>query len=101
VPRAGSGATFSMGRPIGADVSELEGRLEFRATMEVDLHRIRIGNERLKFRMRSYLVANIRCLNSTGRLGALIDGQLELESAGNPLSFAPSAQEPLSLDFGD
>jgi hypothetical protein len=24
VPRAGSGATFSRGRPIGADVSELE-----------------------------------------------------------------------------
>jgi hypothetical protein len=35
-----------MGRPIGADVSELEGRLEFRATKEGDLHRIRIGNER-------------------------------------------------------
>jgi heat shock protein HslJ len=37
---------FRMGRPIGADVSESEGRLEFRATKEGDLHRIRIGNER-------------------------------------------------------
>jgi hypothetical protein len=37
---------FRMGRPIGADVSESEGRLEFRATKEGDLHLIRIGNER-------------------------------------------------------
>ena len=37
---------FMMGRPIGADVAESEGRLEFRATKEGDLHRIRIGNER-------------------------------------------------------
>lgn len=37
---------FRMGRPIGADVSEAEGRLEFRATKEHDLHLIRIGNER-------------------------------------------------------
>ena len=35
-----------MGRPIGADVSESEGRLEFSATKDSDLHRIRIGNER-------------------------------------------------------
>jgi hypothetical protein len=35
-----------MGRPIGADVSEAEGRLEFRATKENDRHLIRIGNER-------------------------------------------------------
>ena len=35
-----------MGRPIGADVSESEGRLEFRATTEGDVHRIRIGDER-------------------------------------------------------
>jgi len=37
---------FRMGRPIGADVSESEGRLEFRATTEGDVHRIRIGDER-------------------------------------------------------
>lgn len=37
---------FSMGRPIGADVAESEGRLDFRATKEGDLHRIRVGNER-------------------------------------------------------
>jgi hypothetical protein len=37
---------FRMGRPIGADVSESEGRLDFRATKQGDLHRIRIGNER-------------------------------------------------------
>jgi len=37
---------FRMGRPIGADVSESEGRLEFRAMKEGDLHRIRVGNER-------------------------------------------------------
>lgn len=37
---------FSMGRPIGADVAESEGRLEFRATKQGDLHRIHIGNER-------------------------------------------------------
>jgi heat shock protein HslJ len=37
---------FMMGRPIGADVSESEGRLEFRATKDGDVHRIRIGDER-------------------------------------------------------
>jgi heat shock protein HslJ len=37
---------FRMGRPIGADDSEAEGYLEFRATKEGDKHRIRIGNER-------------------------------------------------------
>ncbi len=37
---------FRMGRPIGADVSESEGRLDFAATKESDLHRIRVGNER-------------------------------------------------------
>jgi hypothetical protein len=35
-----------MGRAIGADVSEAEGRLEFSANKEIDLHLIRIGNER-------------------------------------------------------
>ena len=33
-------------RPVGADVSESEGRLEFRATKDGDIHRIRIGDER-------------------------------------------------------
>jgi hypothetical protein len=37
---------FRMGRPIGANVSESEGRLEFKATKEGDVHRIRIGDER-------------------------------------------------------
>jgi heat shock protein HslJ len=37
---------FRMGRPIAADVSESEGRLDFGATKEGDLHRIRVGNER-------------------------------------------------------
>lgn len=37
---------FRMGRPIGADVSESEGHLDFRATKEGDLHRIRVGDER-------------------------------------------------------
>lgn len=37
---------FRMGRPIGADVAESEGRHDFRATKDGDLHRIRIGNER-------------------------------------------------------
>jgi heat shock protein HslJ len=37
---------FRMGRPLGADVAESEGRLDFRATKDGDLHRIRIGNER-------------------------------------------------------
>jgi len=37
---------FRMGRPIAADVSESEGRLDFRATKDGDLHRIRVGNER-------------------------------------------------------
>jgi len=37
---------FRMGRPIGTDVSESEGRLEFSATKDGDLHRIRIGDER-------------------------------------------------------
>jgi hypothetical protein len=37
---------FRMGRPVGADVSESEGRLEFRATEDGDIHRIRIGDER-------------------------------------------------------
>lgn len=37
---------FSMGRPIGADVAESEGRKDFRATKQGDLHRIQVGNER-------------------------------------------------------
>jgi hypothetical protein len=37
---------FRMGRPIGADVAQSEGRREFRATKEGDLHRIRVGPER-------------------------------------------------------
>ena len=37
---------FRMGRPIGADVSEAEGRLEFSATKEDDLHRIHVGKKR-------------------------------------------------------
>jgi heat shock protein HslJ len=37
---------FRMGRPIGADVSESEGRHDFTATKDGDLHRISVGNER-------------------------------------------------------
>ena len=37
---------FRMGRPIGADVAKSEGRHDFRATKDGDLHRIRVGNER-------------------------------------------------------
>ena len=37
---------FRMGRPIGADVAESEGRHDFRATKSGDLHRIRVGHER-------------------------------------------------------
>lgn len=37
---------FRMGRPLGADVAQSEGRRDFRATKEGDLHRIRVGNER-------------------------------------------------------
>ena len=37
---------FRMGRPIGADVSQSEGQLDFRVSKAGDLHRIRIGNER-------------------------------------------------------
>lgn len=37
---------FRMGRPIGADTSQADGYPEFRATMESDLHRIRVGDER-------------------------------------------------------
>lgn len=37
---------FRMGRPIGADVSESEGRHDFQASKVGDLHRIRVGNER-------------------------------------------------------
>jgi heat shock protein HslJ len=37
---------FRMGRPIGADVAESEGRRDFSATKDGDLHRIRVGNER-------------------------------------------------------
>lgn len=37
---------FRMGRPIGADVSESEGRHDFQATKDDDLHRIRVWNER-------------------------------------------------------
>jgi hypothetical protein len=35
-----------MGRPIGADSSQADGNLTFRAARENDLHVIRIGNER-------------------------------------------------------
>jgi heat shock protein HslJ len=41
---------FRMGRPLGADVAESEGRRDFRATKEGDLHRIRVGNERYEIR---------------------------------------------------
>ena len=37
---------FRMGRPIGADTSEADGAGAFDADKEVDLHRIRVGNER-------------------------------------------------------
>jgi len=37
---------FRMGRPIGADVAQSEGRKDFRAAKQGDLHRIRVGNER-------------------------------------------------------
>jgi len=37
---------FRMGRPLGADVSESEGRLEFSAIKDGDMHRIRVGDER-------------------------------------------------------
>ena len=35
-----------MGMPIGADTSQADGYPEFRATKEVDLHLIRVGDER-------------------------------------------------------
>ena len=41
---------FRMGRPIGADVSESEGRHDFLATKDADLHRISVGNERYEIR---------------------------------------------------
>jgi len=37
---------FRMGRPIGADVAQSEGRRDFRATKQDDLHRIQVGQER-------------------------------------------------------
>ncbi len=37
---------FRMGRPIGTDTSEADGRGPFRATKEADLHRIEVGEER-------------------------------------------------------
>ena len=37
---------FRRGVPIGADTSEADGYLEFSATKEIDLHFIRIGEER-------------------------------------------------------
>jgi hypothetical protein len=37
---------FRMGRPLGADVSESEGRLEFSTIKDGDMHRIRVGDER-------------------------------------------------------
>jgi heat shock protein HslJ len=37
---------FRMGRPLGADVAESEGRRDFGATKDGDLHRIRVGPER-------------------------------------------------------
>ena len=37
---------FRMGKPIGADTSQADGYLEFRATKENELHLILIGNER-------------------------------------------------------
>ena len=37
---------FRMGRPIGADVAQSEGRHDFRATKQGDLHRIQVGPER-------------------------------------------------------
>jgi len=37
---------FRMGRAIGADVSESEGQLEFGATKDGDMYRIRVGDER-------------------------------------------------------
>jgi hypothetical protein len=37
---------FRMGRPIGADVAQSEGRRDFRATKQGDLHYIQVGQER-------------------------------------------------------
>jgi hypothetical protein len=37
---------FFSGKPVGADTSQADGYPEFRATMERDLHLIRVGNER-------------------------------------------------------
>jgi hypothetical protein len=37
---------FRMDEPIGADSSQADGDVEFRATKETDLHVIRIGPER-------------------------------------------------------
>jgi len=37
---------FRMGKPVGADTSQADGYLTFRATKESDLHMIRIGTER-------------------------------------------------------
>ena len=37
---------FRMGRPLGADTSQADGYLEFRASKEGDLNLIRIGDER-------------------------------------------------------
>lgn len=37
---------FRMGRALGADVSKAEGRLEFSASEDGDMHRIRVGDER-------------------------------------------------------
>ena len=37
---------FRMGKPIGADTSQVDGYPEFHATRVGDLHLIRVGNER-------------------------------------------------------
>ena len=42
-PLAHRDRSLRVGRPIGADVAESEGRRDFRATKDGDLHRIHVG----------------------------------------------------------
>jgi hypothetical protein len=37
---------FEKGKPVGADISQADGKVALRATKESDLHMIRIGDER-------------------------------------------------------
>ena len=37
---------FDKGKATGADLSQADGNMEFRATKEADLYRIQAGNER-------------------------------------------------------